>query len=627
MTAGTRNVAIAAALMCGCAAGAELPLDTDGKWQDDVLYVEADANTYFDTGVKVAPDTHVVACVAFLSWPNYGMAIGGGGSPNVASLVFSSSGSDSGDVWRTNVSGNWDDPGWQKSSIKADTDFHVWNLRSGSQRIDGLPIAETTIAADAPARCNFMLNARAVAFSGATEQTIQTQNTKMRIRSCQIYSGTTLVRDYAAACRNGEYGLVDQIDGSFHAASGGKFGGKRVKAAIPVEYVESKVYNSDSVFVNTGICPTETTRVVADVAFLQNEGTLMGSGGSNVAGVLFGRSWGTAWQWSVSGNYSGTTTGGTQDLSRHTWDLASGSQKVDGVQYGTTAIPAGATPGPAFILFARRLVQNEKVDSFMKAKLWGLKMYDGVALLRDFRPCWWNDRYCLKDRVTGKFFQATGAWGESGNATELSGAPLGLTYKRRPCVASTGSQYIDTRLKPTADMRLWAKMAFAELPAAGANWCMGWGAGSGNLSVLFGVATEGKFGGWYGVNYVSPLRYDRTADTDTHIWEVANGSQKIDGVELATQSVANGKSDLGDNKTLFLFARKRNWELANPDWFAKAKMYGCKIWKGNALVRDYVAAEVGDRACLYDRVNDLPYFSPVGDEFRIGETGMMVIVE
>lgn len=618
-------LALAAAFVCGSSLGAELPLDEHGNWKEDVLFVETDGSaSYFDTGVKVGPNTHVVTCVAFQSWPAFGTAVGAGGSPTAATIAFSPSGANNGgDVWRTNV-GTWDDPGWKNSTIKADKNFHVWSLRSGSQRLDGLPLAATTIAADAPAVCSFTLGARAVAFNGATSQTINS-HTKMRIRSCQIYDGTDLVKDYVAAYQNGKYGLLDRKSGAFLVSPQGTVTGQRRKAAIPVAYVESKCMD---LHVDTGIRPTETTRVVADMAFMLNNGTLMGSGGTDVASILFGTAWGDAFQWAVGGTYSVTTTGGKKDMNRHVWDLSSGSQKIDDKQYATATIPAGAAPGPSFILFARRLVTNTGVDSWHQAKIWNLKIYDGIALLRDLQPCYWNDRYCLLDRVTGQFLQAVGTSGDSSyGLRDLTGEPLDLTVTRRSFLKTSGNQYIDTRVKVKSETRLWAQMAFLD---GGENrtQCMGWASQleSGKISLLLGPNSDGKFGGWFGASYSATKSYEKTADTALHVWEFQKGSQKIDGVEMATQTAENYNDNFDDSDTFFLFCRNRRWDKANPDWFSKVKVYGFKIWKGNELVRDFVPAEVGGRACLYDEVNKLPYFSPVGDELYARDDGTVLLV-
>ena len=611
-----------------------LPLDEDGQWKDEVLYVETDGSkTYFDTGVKVGPNTHVVTCVAFVSWPEYGTSVGAGVTPNGATIAFSPSGSNNGDVWRSTVGGQWDAPGWKNSSYKADANFHVWNLKSGLQRIDGLPIATSTIPAEAPAMCNFVLGARQVAFNGSTTPQVNSF-TKMRIRSCKIYDGTTLLKDYIAAYQNGVYGLVDLKDGSFHTASGGSFTGKRQKAAISVDYVESK--SGSNLYVNTGIRPTETTRVVADVAFKLTDGTLMGSGGgssaSNVASILFGTAWDNRFQWYVGNAYSATVPGGTKDQNRHIWDLSSGSQKIDNTQYGTATIPSGSTPGPSFILFARRLSVKDAVDSWHPAQVYGCKMYDGEALLRDFRPSFLNGRYCLWDAVTGRAFYGSevDVDDSSYGKADLGGAPVNVEYKKFSCLQSTGTQYIDTRIKVRQDTRVWARMSFAGFTDS--LQCMGFATSMDEkqrISMLLGLKkmNDGKFGGWFGPNYEAPLTYEMAGDTAVHEWDFQNGSQKIDGSEVSAQAYGTGKNNTAQNDTFCLFARNRHWDSSsNPevDWFSTGKIYGFKIWNGNTLLRDYVAAEVGGRACLYDRVSGLPFFSPVGDEFRAKSEGLII---
>ena len=606
---------------------AELPLDENGKWKDDVLYVETDGSScYFDTGVTIGPNTRVVTCVAIQSFPHYGTSIGGGGNATVpaASIFFGTSGTTSGpdgkDVFHTAVAGMQT---WVNSDIPADSEFHVWDLRSGSQRLDGLFCGDTEIPSTAESKSHFFLGARDRAW-GATDSFI-----KMRIRSCKIYDGNSLVKDYIAAFQNGKYGLRDQKDGSFHVATKGSFKGKSVKAAIPVAYVES---TSAQLHVDTEIRPTETTRVVADIAFRQTAQTLMGSGGGtaapDVAAIYLGvtSEKDMKFQWYVGDNYAGSAVkGGKRDQNRHTWDLSSGSQKIDDTEYGTATISAGKTPGPGFVLFARRLASKDAADSWHIARLWGCKIYSGDALLRDLQPCYWNDRYCLKDHVTGRFFQAIGTAGEDGyGVRDLAGEALDLTIKKRLCLKMTGTQYLDTRIKPTSNMHLWAKLAFGETDAN--NHCMGWAINN-KVSVLLGPCAGGTFGGWFGANYSSPQSYAKSFDTGCHDWEIQSGSQTIDGVEMATQTATSSQNNTADNATFFIGARNGSSNPGNPDWFSKVDVYGFKIWRGTKLVRDYVAAEVGGRGCLYDRVNGLPLFSPVGDEMSVSCAGLIIVVQ
>ena len=80
--------------------------------------------------------------------------------------------------------------------------------------------------------------------------------------------------------------------------------------------------------------------------------------------------------------------------------------------------------------------------------------------------------------------------------------------------------------------------------------------------------------------------------------------------------------------TLELFGRHREWN-ASIDWLCHARMYSCKIYDGEKLIRDYVPAKVDGRACLYDRVNERVCFSESGTDFIAGEhsdRGLTVLV-
>ena len=589
-------------MMSGVAKAA-LPLDDNGVWKDEVEYVETDGSAcYFDTGVTVKPTTHVVTCLAIVGdSPSWGTCFAGGGGGG-ATILLGTSGEYGSGYFRTMVSDSWS---WNNTTITCDKDFHVWNLASGSQRIDGLAGTTTAISDTAAANSPFILGGRKVTWNSGVDSF-----TKIRIRSCQIYDGDTLVKDYVADYQSGVFGLTDRVDGSFNPATGGTFGGSLRKAPIYVDYVES---TSDQLYLATGVKVTPTTRIVADMAFRVGigTGTLLGCGGSDSTMILFGSSWSKTWQYTY-GSYN-MVSFGTQDQERHVWDIANGSQKLDGEEFGTKTMADDAGTGCEFTLAGRSMVAwGRSPDSFNPERIWGCRIYDGVALLRDLKPCYANHSYALKDDVTGKIIYATGNSGDTQTLgiRELTGPTLDCEYEAIGSIIADGSQYIDTRYKPANDMRVQVRMAMDSL-TSGTWQFQGWA----NPAVLMGV-NGGYFAGYVGADYTTPTDYTYASDEKMHTWDFTSGSQKIDGVTVGTQEFS-GASTANDN-TFYLFARHKSWSLSEPDWFMKARIFSCKMWNGGTMVRDFVPARVGGRVCLWDRVRGLPYFGSVGNEFKEG---------
>ena len=98
--------------------------------------------------------------------------------------------------------------------------------------------------------------------------------TPIRVYSCQIYDGETLVRDYVPVLGDGgKVGLYDLVNNVFYANRGtGVFMSNLEdvrKAVPPNEYTKLEYIQSDSnQYVDTGFCPTANSRVKTNVYIL-----------------------------------------------------------------------------------------------------------------------------------------------------------------------------------------------------------------------------------------------------------------------------------------------------------------------------------------------------------------------
>ena len=225
-----------------------------------------------------------------------------------------------------------------------------------------------------------------------------------------------------------------------------------------LDYIES----TGTQYIDTGIVPKSTTRVVIDYAYssIPTATEMMGWGSSGSAEAF-------AWGWradeglfsTVSSNYAYNSANVPTDTNRHVFDLKSGSQKLDGVEYATDTIGNTATTGQTMYLFGLHGEWNTSTAvSLCNAKIYSCKIYDNEFLVRDYIPI--KDKkgiYCLYDIISNTYFYNKGT-GEfiGGKPTEeklnlvdkarkVIKGYIGVkeTYKFLDYIESTGKEYLD----------------------------------------------------------------------------------------------------------------------------------------------------------------------------------------
>ena len=187
-------------------------------------------------------------------------------------------------------------------------------------------------------------------------------------------------------------------------------------AVLPEGYVEAEyIESTGSEFIKTGVVPVSTTRFVVDCQFLRFYADLsqaMGWGSATEqlylsfgkAGALYGDS---------CANWTAVPLGAHGGFVRAEIDArGSGEFYVDG-ELVVTASGIGdeatkfANAYGGLYLFARN--ENASYGATRgpsTARLWGCRIYDGEAEVRNFVPCYdtANGRYGLCDVLTGKFY-------------------------------------------------------------------------------------------------------------------------------------------------------------------------------------------------------------------------------
>lgn len=181
-----------------------------------------------------------------------------------------------------------------------------------------------------------------------------------------------------------------------------------------------------------------------------------------------------------------------------------------------------------------------------------------------------------------------------------------LTY-----IKSTGTQYIDTGIYPTANTKFVLDMAYNDVSGtrySGLNISNSW--------FMFG---ENTYHEAYLGNKVVVFSTAASTERTTIVLDAQNKTATI-GDE--TNSVAY-TTFATPSVTLPLFAYR---DASTWNGFASFKLYSCQIYDNDVLVRDFVPWENDDGEIgLYDKVNSVFYGDAAGGAFEAGEYDVAMV--
>ena len=195
-----------------------------------------------------------------------------------------------------------------------------------------------------------------------------------------------------------------------------------------------------------------------------------------------------------------------------------------------------------------------------------------------------------------------------GAASAWAAGTLPAGYTEVQYVESSGSQNLNTGIAPKTTTRVVCDFQYTVVD--GSAQC-GWGSTGSKESFFFGVAGDGTFKASVSGNFtVSPTGV--AADTDRHTFDISMSALKLDGTAFAN-ATTSPFSNAASGNTLYLFALHAGWS-PNVVNYASMRIYSCKIYDGETLVRDFVPVVRGsdNKAGLYDLVSE-SFFGATGD--------------
>jgi len=187
---------------------------------------------------------------------------------------------------------------------------------------------------------------------------------------------------------------------------------------------------------------------------------------------------------------------------------------------------------------------------------------------------------------------------------------------------SSGTQYIDTGIKPTTNFECEIKAEYIN-NQLGYDTLLGSFTNADAYGVALAIRANGNAGGGANSGYIQfgkdaggsiAISAISTLGVHTYKTSVKNGSISIsvDGtVTTATYSAGNPSS-----LSMYMFARHR--QDTGVGNYSNAKIYYCKIWNGGNLVFDAIPVRVGQVGYMYDKVSGQLFGNSGSGSFTLG---------
>lgn len=598
----------------------------------EVEYIESTGTQWIDTGVIANQDTKLVADYQFISTTDAQFGCGNAadtnrfvvsaGSPNFLASIG------------TNVT----------TTVPFDTNRHTFILDAKNKIVQ---IDQTSVGVSYSS-----LNSQyTIAFFCRWDQYGPDFIHSGRLYSAQIYSDGTLIKDFQPIrIDTGEYCLLDKLSNTIYRNIGnGSFTGnaadgdynlnlivpRRVKKGYygknftytTAEYLES----SGTQYIDTGVVPKSTTRMVYDFAVSEAPSkSRIGWGSQSSAESFFMGGWDNegGFYASCSHNWGDVKTYIVEDTDRHVWDVSNAALKFDGVTYGTGTIGDTASSGQTLYLFAFHTEWSPGID-YVKHKMYSCKIYDGDKLIRDYIPVLdENNVPCLLEMVemklcynngTGTFLYGPTQETSFNIPMKLSVGYVGIARRYTPIeyLESTGTQYINTsyttasaNTKIIIDCEITSGVyAFGGGGSSYTSWAIRNNSGS--------YQARMRTGTWNTASLNTGV-----AIGSRHTFELTSPNVYVDGESVGSFSSGFGGGSAG---AYYLFSTTDS-PSSNT---SVSKIYSFKVYEESVLKLDFVPAlDENDVPCMYDRLNDKFYYNIGTGNFTAGpKSGETIIID
>ena len=676
----TRGVlcAVASAVLIAAVAPAAFAEQPD-KW---VRYVESTGSQWVDTGVIGRPNTKIEAKVEWVSLADSAFVASGYYQDNTRFYLCYCNASPYTMLLSqgTNVVVKLASEYWE-SRWEAN---RVYNYAAAFSATNGAGKCTGTVTVDgigggwSHEYTGFNSGRSLYVFANNSTDVYVGGKSKSRCYGLKIWQGPedggdmVLVRDFQPCMKGRRAGLYDAVSKTiFYSISGTDLVCDE-NSEVPdefIEYVESQGVTAEKngqkpAYIDTGVIGRAGTTAEFKETCLKtvaNEFCLLGAKNSDANSRFFmwyhanGNTLGlgyanTYWRPSVN-DPDATSSLGADDVYTLSYgdtthalvSFAAGLQSFSAIDDGNCTtnlvsrqkISGSVNTGTNLYLFARN--NNGTPDSFCASRLYGLKIWQDGALVRDFRPCLKNGVAGLYDDVSKKIFYSLGTplvfdnkksvdeddvdlmfvdYIESdGNNTLDTGVPARSGIRARGEMAwvqagdipnaSPGTsenmrtldqeryRYLENTYQPNVFDRQWRAYLAAESLRTADRFFMVHEVG-GALNFAYGSS---------GNNYIKPDGANILPTVRTkYSFDVsfADGAQTVawNGTEVLSTNITG---TVNTSNTLHLFSSSY-WRNRSA-----ARCYGLEIWQDGELVRDFRPCVYKNRGMLYDNVTKTLY--------------------
>lgn len=273
-------------------------------------------------------------------------------------------------------------------------------------------------------------------------------------------------------------------------------------------------------------------------------------------------------------------------------------------------------------------------------RLYELKMWKDDELVRDFIPCYRKSDNVigLYDLVNNEFYtnQGTGEFLKGENKDTIVGTSSGnqdfiseedyifdiaggnenvedlppAAYQQVEYIENTGTQYIDTRFIPSNNTSIEMKVSNRTASNACLYCARGISGFTDNTYTAFLISRVLRVD-YYNKQYENIIT--TTADT-TYVYKQQKNLVYLNGELKKTLE----ESEFSSEYNMFLMASHQGG--TNISNIPTMKLYYCKIWDDETLVRDMVPCyRISDNVVgMYDKVNDVFYTNAGTGTFEKG---------
>lgn len=241
------------------------------------------------------------------------------------------------------------------------------------------------------------------------------------------------------------------------------------------------------------------------------------------------------------------------------------------------------------------------------------KLGAGTALTAEEQADW--DAGLKGSYNANDFNRVDAAVRELGGLLTAAGYPVKYTspvpqpepeYTPLSYIESTGTQYIDTGIKPNNNTTI---VATVEITNAGTDYIGLFGARAGNTKQMW--AYYDTTTNQWSARYNTESKKISGNYSGKHTISIKKNIFVIDGIEYPFSAASFTSA-----YTAYIFAINSSGAVQYP---AKMKIYDCQIYDNGVLVRDYISAIQNGSVGLYERVENKMYLNAGTGEFIAGK--------